>query len=270
VSIANGSPIAPATSYSCTGTLPASGGTVPPRDVTLAYFEYDAIGNVTLERHGSAALTGMTSTKREYTATNFLVKETLDDTGLNRVTAYTNDVEGRRLTETTGTFVRSYGYDSLKRPETVSTANGTASPFTSTSYYDGWGRKIRERNPRGYDTDYTLDLADRVTKVQSPSTTVWSSDGTTSSTARPERSTGYNTFNQLTHAKDERANTTSTSYDTSGRMTTRTYPRQRAPVHRSTKQNYKLRIRHVEPAADSNRSRTCSRRNEAGDFVDRE
>jgi RHS repeat-associated protein len=189
------------------------------RDVVLQYREYDAVGNVTLERSGAAAGTGVRTVTRSFNSRNFVTSQTLDPAGLNRTTSFATDDEGRQLSATTGSFVSSVGYDAAGRPAS-STVGGVG---TDTVAYDGWGRAVTATNKRGYATDYVLDIADRIITTRSPDVTVWAANGT-SSTLRPESSTGFDTFGGVTHSRDERGLVTVAVNDTSGRTTNVTYP----------------------------------------------
>jgi RHS repeat-associated protein len=189
------------------------------RDVVLQYREYDAVGNVMLERSGAAAGTGVRTVTRSFNSRNFVTSQTLDPTGLNRTTTFATDDEGRQLSATTGSFVSSVGYDAAGRPAS-STVGGVGSDSVT---YDGWGRAVTATNKRGYTTDYVLDIADRIITTRSPDVTVWAANGA-SSTLRPESSTGFDTFGGVTHSRDERGLVTVAANDTSGRTTSVTYP----------------------------------------------
>ncbi len=200
---------------------PLTGGT---RSMVLGYYEYDNVGNVTLERRGDAA-NGVATTTRQFDANNFVFQQTQVET--NRETTFTNDFEGRLKSATTGAYVESSTYNATTLLVSSTSKPGLTAggPLAVTSYgYDQWGRRTTVTDPRSNVTTLTYDLADRVLTAKSPAFTAWNATGTTSASAQAVVTSGYDTFGSTSHTKDPRNLTTTTTFDTYGRPSLVTYP----------------------------------------------
>jgi RHS repeat-associated protein len=194
------------------------------RNMVLGYYEYDNVGNPTLERRGDAA-NGVATTTRVFDANNFVTRQTQVET--NRITTYGNDFEGRVKTATTGAYIESNSYDATSLLLTSTSIPGLTAggPMAVTSYgYDQWGRHINVTDPRANLTTFGYDYADRMISTTSPSFNAWDATGATSATAQAVSRRGYDTFGSVTHRKDPRNLITSAAFDGFGRPAMVTYP----------------------------------------------
>jgi RHS repeat-associated protein len=143
----------------------------------------------------------------------------------NRSTTYTTDLEGRRLSATTGTNVLSYQYfgNGLLQASKVSGPGGTT---LNTSYtYDEWGRKKTLTDPNGKVSTFAYDLADRLQTATSPAFDAWDAAGVVmTANSQAVVGAGYDTFGSQTHVKDPRALITVSAFDGYGRTSQVTYP----------------------------------------------
>lgn len=210
---------------------PRTGGT---RDVLLEAHTYDAAGNVTSDRTGSTGH-GQRYVTYSVDAAGRRTTETLDPSGLNRVTTHAHDADGRdlsvTLTDGTRTEQTRKVYDAAGNVTSTTVENGTADLVT-TGTYDNRGLLVSSVEPRGNDsgatasafrTDFVNDALGRRVSATLPAVLVEPGDGT-SSTARPATATGYDTFGDATHTVDARGAVTSVTFDRLGRATVRHLP----------------------------------------------
>ncbi|MCZ7432944.1 RHS repeat-associated core domain-containing protein [Streptomyces sp. WMMC1477] len=78
-------------------------------------------------------------------------------------------------------------------------------------------------DPAAHTTDFAYDVLGRLTESAAPPVTV-EEYGTQTAVARPTASTGYNTFGEVTDARDANGEVTHTSYDAAGRPVSTTLP----------------------------------------------
>lgn len=194
------------------------------RSMVLGYYEYDNVGNMTLERRGNAT-NGVSSISRQFDPMNFVTQQTQEETG--RTTTFKNDDEGRMKTATTGTYVakNSYYAASLLLSSTSTPGLTVGGADAVTSYqYDQWGRRKTITDPRANVTTTAYDFADRAISVKSPSFTGYDATGVTASAMQSTVTSGYDTFGSVSHSKDPRSLVTSSTFDTYGRPLVVTYP----------------------------------------------
>lgn len=199
------------------------------RPVTLEARRYDRAGNLVREEHGD----GTRVITHTYDPAGRRTTSVLDPGGLARTTSYDYDANGNPTVETvtqdgrTETVTRSY--DAANRP-TAETVDNGPDDLTSWFGYDQRGLRTAVTDPRGTaagDPDHTTDISydelGRPTQTQQPPVTV-TEHATTPTTARPTTTTGYDTYGNPTHRRDERGQTTVTAYDRLDRATTITHP----------------------------------------------
>jgi RHS repeat-associated protein len=193
------------------------------RDLPMSYFEYDNIGNITLERRGSTTGNiGVSTTTRIFDPRGFISSQTQVET--NRTTTYTYDSEGRQMTQTTGSFIATNEYWPGTGQLKGQTNNGLGGSY-ATYGYDQWGRLSTVTDANGKVTTNEYDGLDRPTKVLSPAFAGYDPTGQTAiASLVSSAETGYNTFGEVTHEKDPRGNVTVSSRDTFGRVQLKTHP----------------------------------------------
>jgi RHS repeat-associated protein len=190
-------------------------GTAAATGIVTAYREYDNVGNLTRSRAGSTE-----TVANVYNSRGFLERQTVDPTGVNRLTTYTTDPEGRVLTSTTGVNVVTNTYAAATK---LLETQGVSAVGAVTSFaYDTRGRLKTKTSGRSYFTTYTYDQLDRVIKVEDPSTTIWTNG--VSAVGRPTTQTGYNTFGEVTNSQDPRNLVTTLTKNTLGQTSLVTYP----------------------------------------------
>ncbi|MEV6382702.1 DNRLRE domain-containing protein [Streptomyces sp. NPDC051773] len=208
------------------------------RDLVLSDKRYDAAGNLIRETTGN----GKVTTTYSVDAAGRTTAGVLDPDGLARRTAYTYDASGAVLTETrTGaggsrTEKTTYERDITGTVTRQTVENGT-DDLVTTRDVDDRGLVLSETSPRGnasgatpasHTTDYSYDTLGRLTETRSaPVTVETKQDG--AGTARPVTAVGYNTFGEVTDARDPNGNVTRTAYDRLGRETSTTLPDYTAP-----------------------------------------
>ncbi|WP_250290200.1 DUF6531 domain-containing protein, partial [Frankia sp. CiP1_Cm_nod1] len=214
-----------------TGTLSTAGA----RNIVLADRAFDGAGNPTSTVTGG----GLRTVAGVFDAARRLTRTTLDPAGLARTVDYTYDANGNvtsTLAGAAGTSATArvdVGYDNASRPTSQTVfGDGTAS-FVTTTLRDQRGFVTGTADPRGYvsggppdpayTTNATVDAAGRVTQVQAPSVQVEENGGTPGA-ARPATDLGYNTFGEVSHARDARGLVTTTGYDRRGRTVQVTEP----------------------------------------------
>jgi RHS repeat-associated protein len=204
------------------------------RQVSLRSLAYDADGNLTSDT-GPGGTQPMAYT---YDAAGRLATSTLDSAGLGRKTTLTYDEDDNLTSETstatgsTTTEVTDHAYDTAGRESRQTVHNGSNGDLVTTWAYDKRGLTTGVTDPRGnlagatpsdFTTNYTYDQAGQLTTVTQPPVQV-EAGGAVATTSRPVSRTGYNTFGDLTEAKDANGNTNTAAYDKLGRPTTLTDP----------------------------------------------
>ncbi len=184
-------------------------------EIVTSYREYDNVGNPTLVRSGETE-----TVRNTFDSRGFLSSRQVDPTGLNRVTSFSYDAEGRPLTAATGRLVESNTYHSASKL-LASTGKGGIGAVTSF-LYDGRGRLASRTSGRGFVTSYVYDSKNRLIKAESPTTKVWTNG--VESNARPTSEAGYNTFGERTDDKDPLGRVTTIERDVLGQQKKVTYP----------------------------------------------
>jgi RHS repeat-associated protein len=186
------------------------------RNTEIASFTYDAIGNVSTETHGPQSILN------EYDTRGFLWKRTVAPGTIGRTTTFGLDAEGRVQSATTGRFIQTATYHPASKLVQSKTTSGLGAVESYT--YDVFGRLKEATSSRTFKTTYTYDIADRVIKIESPTTSVWTAAATVATQARPTVQYGYNTFGEQSNLKDERLNQTTTAFNVLGQVAGITYP----------------------------------------------
>ncbi|WP_424920067.1 LamG-like jellyroll fold domain-containing protein [Streptomyces sp. wa1064] len=203
------------------------------RDIVQVSNTYDGAGNLTRQTTGG----GKTTIEWQVDASSRTTRETLDPSGLNRVTTYeydkddrvseqasTIDSSGKKLTITTE-------FDASGNPERDTLSDGTSTHITTRSF-DQRGLLQAEVSPRGnaggvaksdYTTSYQYDALGRLVTSTSPPVRV-EAKNVLPATLRPQTATGYNAFGEPTETRDARGAITRTQFDKLGRATTVTMP----------------------------------------------
>ncbi|MEV4367470.1 DNA/RNA non-specific endonuclease [Nonomuraea sp. NPDC049637] len=208
-------------------------GSSVPKNVALETNTYDAAGNLIKKVTGN----GITTTDYVYDAANRLTSTTLDPANLARKTAYVYDANGLITKETlTGagssreeTVENSYNPIGAVIRQKVE--NGSQDLIT-TWQVDDRGLITAMTDPRGNEdgataADFTTtrryDQLGRLIETTVPAVQVERA-GVPAVTARPTMRAGYNTYGNQTHIVDAEGRTSTTSYDMSGRVASRTTP----------------------------------------------
>ncbi|GAA2997286.1 hypothetical protein GCM10010483_47580 [Actinokineospora diospyrosa] len=210
------------------GFREANGST---RDVQIAAFDYDAVGNQTRTTAGGVVA------ERVFDAAGYLVASVGDPQGEQRTTRYTVDGLGNPVTVTstdsdsTTPTITTLGYDAVGRETTRSVVNGATTLVTKT-VRDQSGLVTAVTDPRGttgptpdpaFTTNYAYDAAGRLTTVTQPPGSL-ESNGAAAQVGRPVTKTGYDVFGAATSVRDPNGNTTTAAYDKLGRQTSTTAP----------------------------------------------
>ncbi|MFJ8232825.1 LamG-like jellyroll fold domain-containing protein [Streptomyces sp. NPDC094448] len=203
------------------------------RDIVLESNTYDGAGHLTREVTGG----GATVVTQTVDATGRITKNTLDPTGLNRITTFAYDADDRiteetRNIDTNRTLTATLAYDTAGNPVRETIGDGTGTPRTTTATYDRRGLPLTTVSPRGnttgadpanHTTTFRYDALGRLVETQAPSAPV-EQNGGTPTTTRPATLTGYNAHGDATAVRDARGNTTRTEVDRLSRPIAVTLP----------------------------------------------
>ncbi|MEU1385927.1 MULTISPECIES: DNA/RNA non-specific endonuclease [unclassified Nonomuraea] len=208
-------------------------GSSLPKNVVLATNTYDAAGNLIKKVTGN----GITTTGYVYDAANRLTSTILDPANLARKTAYVYDANGLITKETlTGAGssreeIVENSYNAIGAVIRQKVENGSQDLIT-TWQVDDRGLITAMTDPRGNEdgataADFTTtrryDQLGRLIETTVPAVQVERA-GVQAVTARPTMRAGYNTYGNQTHIVDAEGRTSTTSYDKSGRVASRTTP----------------------------------------------
>jgi RHS repeat-associated protein len=206
------------------------------RNIVLASTTYDAAGNVT----GSTSGGGLRTESYQIAESGLVTSSTLDPGGLDRTTSHQYDPNGNvtveSITDGTRTETVTRSYDAGDRVTSEIVENG-ADDLTTTYQYDNRGALTSTVDPRGnaagataadYQVTFEIDALGRTTRTVSPAVSVTEA-GSVITGVQPDTFTGYDTFGQTTHHRDERGNETEQQYDRLGRVVTITHPTYTAP-----------------------------------------
>lgn len=205
------------------------------RDIVLEQRAYDPAGNLTSLVQGG----GLRTTTSTYDPAGRLATSAVQvSLGVTRTTTYGYDANGNVLSRTVSDGARTeqvlshYDLDQGARQDRVTVANGVAGDVVTTRTYDQRSLVTSTVDPRGnaagasaaaFTTSYRYDEAGRLASTTGPTVAV-ESGGSMPASLQSTETTGYDTFGDLTHTVDTRANVTTTSYDLLGRATGVSYP----------------------------------------------
>jgi RHS repeat-associated protein len=210
------------------------GGTTRP--VTLFSAIYDPVGRVIEQRTAG----GLRVEQMTYDAAGRLTTTVLDPAGLHRVTTQLHDGDDRiieiSITGDGRTESQRLAYDNAGRVTTHTVENGAADLVT-TYGYDQRDHRVSAVAPNGnslggfptaHTTTWQYDQNGRLTTQTGPQRLV-SADGVNTTISSAATTYGYNTFGDLTHARDPRSNVTTIDIDQLGRPVQRRLPAYTTP-----------------------------------------
>ncbi|MFE9187808.1 RHS repeat-associated core domain-containing protein [Micromonospora haikouensis] len=190
-------------------------------ETRLSKLDYNAAGQVN-QQTGLANITSTTV----YDKAGYVKEEHFDPNGLNRATTYNRNRDGSIATATrTGTAspgrseATTYTYDDAGRvlTETVVNTGGSPSTLTTSHQRDARGLVTESTDPAGTTVTYTYDALGNLATSTGETRTVWS--GSSSTSAAPTITIGYNAFSEPTQERDPNGAVTRVTYDPSGRPT---------------------------------------------------
>jgi len=192
----------------------------------LTTYDLDADGNVITETRYANALSGSVSPTNDLNALKTAAGASAD----NRITTFTYDHDGRRLSETR-LNVEAWSTDANGANISQITTNGHGSADATIHYtYNALGLVTKKVEANGDYVDYSFDLMGRMTRVQK--TPYQDFTGTTGTTVRPTTDMEYDGTDHLvrqivrgtddTTENDDRI--TTYSYDAAGHVTATTDP----------------------------------------------
>ncbi|MDI2130549.1 LamG-like jellyroll fold domain-containing protein [Yinghuangia seranimata] len=211
-------------------------------DIVLTRNWYDGAQHVIRTTTGN----GLTTVETQLDAMGRPVQEILDPGGLHRTTSYRYSTAGDLIqTQLTGPGITmpetvDVEVDAVGRPvkQTVRNDDGSGradANLVTTTAYDQRGLVTSAKSPNANagctapcDVTTTYDILGRAVTTQQPQVTV-TVNGQTPTTARPTTTVGYNTFGEVTHARDANGNISVTQVDKLGRATATTLPNYTPP-----------------------------------------
>ncbi|HEY2669109.1 MAG TPA: LamG-like jellyroll fold domain-containing protein [Rugosimonospora sp.] len=211
------------------------------RDYVMESDTYDGAGNLTKSVGGN----GTETLTQTWNPAGQIGSKTVDPSGVKRVTTFAYDLSGNVTSTTTSgpavnvpwavaanaaTVAYTYDLSGNMLTETVN-PGGTTTAVTSHRY-DQLGKEIAQTDPRGnvagvdpaaYTTTYTYDELGQQTSASGPLIAA-ESNGDAPATTHPTTLTGYDTFGDAVHARDELGDVVTTAYDRLGRQVTSAGP----------------------------------------------
>ncbi|GAA1916612.1 hypothetical protein GCM10009716_27230 [Streptomyces sodiiphilus] len=207
-----------------------------PRDIVLEENLYDPAGQLVRQVTGD----GATEVARALDATGRVTATVLDPEGLNRRTTFTHDDEDRLLTRTRhgsdGDLVDTFTYDHLGNLLTETIA-GPGDSTTVAHSYNQLGLRtatvaplgmVEDADPAPHTTEFRYDALGREAAVLSPEVTV-ERHGEPAADTRLETLVGYNTFGEVTAARNADGELSQVTTDRLGRPLTTTAPSHERP-----------------------------------------
>ncbi|MFI8522751.1 LamG-like jellyroll fold domain-containing protein [Streptomyces sp. NPDC085481] len=198
-------------------------------DIVVERNTYDGAGNLTRQVTGN----GKTVVAHTVDATGRVIESLLDPEDLARKTTfgYDNDDHVTRETRTIdasgNSITATTEYDVAGNPTRTTVSDATGTLRTTTSTFDQRGLvistvgargNINGADPAAHTTTYRYDALGGLVETKAPAVPT-EQNGTAATTTRPTTLAGYNTFSELTHARDARGAVTSTAVDKLGRAT---------------------------------------------------
>lgn len=206
------------------------------RDYVVEENTYDGAGNV-IKR---LAANGTQLTQWTYNKMSNVTTVVSDPSGQALTTTYTYDAMGNVTRTVLGGRASNVPwltgvvnsqtdivYDDSGNGIRQTITAGSATHVTSSTY-DQRGLLTSSTDELGRVTTYTNDQLGRLIRATSPSVPV-EQDGGTPTTATPTVLNGYNTFDEVVNASDERSNIRKNTYDKLGRIVASIQPSYRAP-----------------------------------------
>ena len=194
----------------------------PSGDVDVYTYAYDAAGNEVSETAPGALVTDTA-----YNADGQVTSQTVDPTGVDRVTTAAYDPDGNVVTKTlsgggvTQTTTTTYNAMDEELSQTVDNGSGN---LTTTVVRDRRGLVTSETDPAGNTTTYQNDEAGRTVVTIAPAVSSQTGTGAAAVTANPVTTVGYDTFGDETESDDADGNITTYGYDADGQQTSVTNP----------------------------------------------
>ncbi|MFD7098499.1 LamG-like jellyroll fold domain-containing protein [Streptomyces xanthophaeus] len=194
------------------------------RDIVLETNTYDGAGNLTQQTTGGGRATAVHTVD----STGRTTRTVFDPTGLNRTTNFTYDADdrltgqihpidatGKKVTTTTE-------YDLAGNPTKATITDGTTTRTTSQTY-DQRDLPVTAVSPRGHTTTSRYDIIGRLIEQTDPQVQA-EEKGNPATPLTPTSLVGYNTFGEITEARDPRGSTVRTEMDILGRPVAVTLP----------------------------------------------
>ena len=220
-------------------------GSSPTRDILVSQSIYNSAGQPITVKQGGPADGSAPPRTADFTYDNAGRQTSTTLVGVNgannRVSTSTLNAAGQPLVQTvTQTGVQSGGvstaesrfsYDTAGRVLTQTVENG-ATDLTTSYAYDSRGLAVAVVPPRGnepgadpnaFKVQSLYDELGRPYRTISPTVATEQNGGAPTNVA-PQTETGYDSFGDATHRKDERGFTSSVAYDKLSRKTLITHP----------------------------------------------
>ena len=194
------------------------------RNIVLDHRIYDAASNLISD----VANNGSQVTDYTVNPDDKVTSKVFDPSTLNRTTSYGYDADGNTTSVSAsgsaGSDTTQYTYSPGDQVMSQSVANGGQTLLTTVTR-DQLGEVTSVTDPlgnlngtNGYTTNYTYDQMGNRTSIISPPVNTEQVGGVTTN-VRPTTTTGYNTFGNVTSAKDGNGNVTTTSYNADSELT---------------------------------------------------
>jgi RHS repeat-associated protein len=208
--------------YYGNGQLASSYVAASSGDEDVHTYSYDAAGNKVSETDPGSLVTGTT-----YNADGQMTSQTVDPTGVDRVTTQAYDPDGNVVTQTLSgggvTQTTTMTYNAMDE-ELSQTVDNTGGNLTTAYVRDERGLVISETDPDGNTATYENDEAGRTVVTTGPAVAAQTGNGAAAVTAAPVTTVGYDTFGNETQTEDAEGNVTTYGYDADGQQVSVTSP----------------------------------------------
>ncbi|MEO6088626.1 MAG: RHS repeat-associated core domain-containing protein [Umezawaea sp.] len=206
------------------------------RDVLLDQRSYDPSGQLVEQ-----VAAGGRKTVNTYDPAGFVTTSTFDPGGLARTTTAKYDADGnttrierRGAADPNRVEVSTYAYDVANLPVREDAHLDGTTALSSSTRRDERGLVRESVDRRGLTTSFDHDAAGAVVLTVHPPTDAWVA-GTASPGFKRTEVLGYNTFGEVTHARDGSGGVSTTEYDVRGRVVAGTLPDYTPPGGRPVK-----------------------------------
>jgi RHS repeat-associated protein len=204
-------------------------------------YAYDAAGNQIAQTQPGGLVINST-----YNADNQPVSQTVDPTGVDRVTTASYDADGDIVSESlsgggvTQTETMTYNAMDEALSQTVDDSGGN---LTTTYVRDERGLVTSETDPEGNTTSIQNDEAGRAVVVTDPAVQAQTGNGSAPVTANPVTTTGYDTFGDQVETEDADGNIAKAAFNPDGEEASvtdpsYTQPGSSTPVNGTTTMTY--------------------------------